>query len=133
VSDGSEAPPAGGHFTGVEFRRQIAAPIDCVRPIRGGKVRLIGLELYGDGLILRWLFVREVNGSDPHVGISLLSEIHGCVIEDDIGTSFYPSSYAGGRSDLVERAEVSFVPALPATASILTASLAGQDFVIATK
>jgi hypothetical protein len=118
-------------FRGIEFVRQISVPSDCERSMWGGTMRLIGIDLYKDGLLLRWLFTPgRVDASDPAAAAALISKIRDSVLRDDVGTNFLASTYASGRSNGVLRAEVSFMPDVPAKASSLTISMEGHDFTV---
>jgi hypothetical protein len=127
------APPVST-FKGAQFVRQIPAPNDSVRPVWGGQLRLIGFEIYEDGLVLRWLFVADRSPGAHDREALLLSRIRTCTLHDDCGTRYLPSSFAGGaRSDGTQRVEISFMPSLPTGASFVKVMLAGQEFVVPTR
>lgn len=133
-ADVGVAGPGISSFEGTRFVRQIPAPNDSVRPAWNGQLRLIALELYEDGVVLRWLFVTDQQIGEQDRGALLLSRIRTCALEDDRGTPYHPSSWAGGaRTDGTQRVEISFMPALPVKASFIKATLAGQEFVVPTR
>ncbi len=133
LPNGTDRPPrvAEPIFRGIDFVRQISPTSDSERSIWGGTVRLIGIDLYQDGLLLRWLFAPGmVDASDAAGGVALISKLRDAVLSDDIGTNFLASTYASGRFNGVQRAEVSFIPAVPANAASLRISMAGHDFTV---
>lgn len=118
-------------FRGIDFVRQISAPSDCKRFIWGGTMRLIGIDLYKDGLMIRWLFAPDrADASDPLAAAALILKLREAALRDDVGTTFLSSTYASGRSNGTQRAEISFMPAVPADATSLTISLEGNDLTV---
>lgn len=118
-------------FRGIDFVRQISAPSDCKGSVWGGTMRLIGIDFYKDGLLLRWLFAPDRgDASDPLPAAALISRLRDAALRDDVGTTFLSSTYASGRSNGIQRAEISFMPAVPADAGSLTISLEGHEFTV---
>ncbi len=129
-TNGSRIPPEPV-FRGIDFVRQISVPSDFEHSMWGGKMRLTGIDLYKDGLLVRWLFVPAEVGGSSSAAAALISKMRDSVLRDDAGNTFLSSTCASSRSNGVQRFEVSFMPALPLDASSLTISLEGRDFRVA--
>jgi hypothetical protein len=128
--------PGGISFRGDEFRRALAVP-----PQPDAPAQILSVELYGDGLVVRYTYDDPVDVWSPvplhYYGLaevelpieSLLAEAEeeggnlepDVSVTDDLGTRYL---YAGGGRGGVEVAhgETSFTPAVPAEASRLVIS-----------
>jgi hypothetical protein len=127
--------------TGVEFRGEEFTRALAVQPQRGAPFQILAVELYGDGLVVRFtydspvmvqvaipLHFYEMAGVEPPLD-KLLAEAEeeegtlepNLSITDDVGTSY---RHAGGSRGGLEVAhgETSFTPAVPATATHLVVS-----------
>jgi hypothetical protein len=132
-TDAGVAAATVSSFEGTQFVRQVPAPHDSIHPAWNGQLRLIGLEVYEDGVVLRWLFNTDKQIGEQDRGAMLLSRIRTCTLEDNRETPYQPSSWAGGASlDGTQRVEISFMPTLPVSASFVKATLAGQEYVVPT-
>ncbi len=123
-------------FRGIEFLRALVA-----RPQPGAAVRVLAVELYGDGLVVRYTYDDPVDvrptvpldfydlaGVEPPLE-ALLAEAEaeggnlapGISLRDDVGTRYIWSG--GGQSGVeVAQGESQFTPAVPADASRLVVS-----------
>lgn len=109
-------------FKGVELQRLVRAA-----PVRENPgLHLLGAELYGDGVLLRWLFVSppanpERGGQGEHrppAGFSLW---------DDAGTAYTPQG-GGWIPGHHLRGDTAFVPGVPPEATKLEAAAGRHRF-----
>ena len=119
-------------FKGSDFRALLAPPPDAVRSITTGELRLLSVELYTDGLVVRWLLVPTHEGSAIHSPRPLMdSPETNCTVADDSGTVYQPAEVSSAAWDSTHRTEVAFTPKVPATATELRIGVEGQTFVVA--
>ena len=124
-----------------DLRRVVLGP-----PERHGGVRVTSVELYEDGVAIRWHMVRLAPGESGAVP-SLPDEVEGVdaarraqepyfSVYDDIGTRYRFQSGGGGGgngrfSDRVRKGTQTFTPAVPAQASTLWALQSEYRFEVA--
>jgi hypothetical protein len=140
--EGREA--GGGHFSGEEFRRALA-----VDPQPGAPVQILAVELYADGLAVRYtyddpvhveptlpLHLYELAGVEPPIE-ELLAEARAeggnlapdVSVRDDLGTSYMGGE--GGRGGVqVAHGEACFTPAVPAAVTRLVVSTYAGDVAV---
>ena len=88
-------------------RLQRVLPLDA--PL--GHLRLVSLELYEDGVVVRWLGQADTAGSPLMVRV-----------DDDVDTYYYPAGTGAFGNAQVRRGESCFVPRVPDLASTLVIS-----------
>jgi hypothetical protein len=130
----------GSEFRGEEFKRALA-----VQPQLGAPVQILAVELYGDGLVVRFSYDSPVMvqaaiplhfyalaGVKPPLDrlLAEADEEEGTLepnlsVTDDVGTSYRHSGGSRGGVD-VAHGDTSFTPAVPATATrLIVSSYAG--------
>lgn len=94
---------------GADLRRVLPVASDDL----GGGFRIVSVEFYERGLIVRWLVSPPVDDWSPYPPVTLT---------DDVGTEYrYTSGGAFGHLT-AERGDAMFVPAPPPAATVLTIS-----------
>jgi hypothetical protein len=134
------------------FDRSQAGP-DEEFEVHGGRLRVIAVEFYDSVVVVRWrvspepditsVFPRETAaleqdlvGLEDWVSEDLrtkgrrrlsMMRLYKFTLGDDLGTPYFPKgmSHGGGPDDMDGQAR--FMPAVPATASLLTFSWLGLD------
>jgi hypothetical protein len=84
-----------------------------------GAMTVISIELYDDGVVVRWLSAPPPSPSD--FDLALL---------DDAGTAYSPAGSGGYGNEHVLRGESTFVPSVPRAAKRLTLQLMGSAVTI---
>lgn len=102
-------------FRGIELERVCVAPRSTEAP----GLHLLAAELYGDGVILRWLFVAPAHGArdaaDPHA----YRPPETFSLWDDAGTAYTPQG-GGWIAGHHLRGDTAFVPHVPRAATKLS-------------
>jgi hypothetical protein len=132
------------HFGGDEFQRALA-----VAPRPGAAVQILAVELYGDGLAIRYtyddpveveptlpLHLYELAGVEPPID-ELLAEARAeggnlapnISVRDDLGTS-YEGGDGGSGGVQVIHGEACFTPAVPSSATRLVVSTYAGDVTV---
>jgi hypothetical protein len=86
------------------------------------------LEVYGDGALLRWLFLPRRSVDQPDPAEWFLDPLAKALLEDDLGNVYRGDTQSSGANPGVMRGETSFVPAPPEQASHLVVRVAGGQF-----
>lgn len=74
-----------------------------------GPLRIVSVELYDDGVVVRWIRPRiQADVGGPRLTLG-----------DDVGTMYAPSAFGSHGNNEVERGESSFAPGVPKTATAL--------------
>jgi hypothetical protein len=105
--EGAEYPPDPS--VGADLRRVLPVASDDL----GGGFRVVSVEIYELGLIVRWLVSPPVDDWSPSPPVMLA---------DDVGTDYRHTSGGGFGHLTVERGDAMFVPTPPPAASVLTIS-----------
>jgi hypothetical protein len=94
----------------------VGADLRSVVPVAsddlGGGFRIVSVECYELGLIVRWLVSPPIDDWSPSPPVTLA---------DDVGTEYRHTS-GGAFGHATDRGDAMFVPAPPAAASVLTIS-----------
>lgn len=97
--------PRAPIFDGVGLLRVVLPP--DYEPVED--IQLVSVELYEDGLIVRWNRLVEAEPSFPPLAV-----------QDDVGTTYTPAGSGGFRTGYrVTHGQSCFVPAVPASAKRL--------------
>ncbi len=121
-----------------ELRRVVVGP-----PERRGGIRVVGFEMYDDGVVLRWHLVRLAPDAQGHVP-PLPDEVEGeeaarrarepsFALNDDLGTAYRFHSGGAGRAGSAFGPSVStghalFTPSVPPQARTLSAATDAFQF-----
>src|SRR4051795_10733904 len=100
-------------FRGVNLRRAVVAPPAPDTP----GLRLLGAELYDDGVVLRWVFVAPSSPTAAPAGAEY-RPTEAYSLWDDVGTGYAPHG-GGWIPGHHLRGDTAFVPAVPDTAKRL--------------
>jgi hypothetical protein len=112
-SEGSPAEPS----VGADLRRVLPVASDDL----GGGFRIVSVELYAAGLVVRWLASPPKDRWSPHSPL---------VICDDVGTGYqYIGGGSFGRADALW-GDTMLVPAPPGEASALTIAHGDETVVV---
>jgi hypothetical protein len=91
----------------------------------GDVFRLVTMEVYKGGGVIRWVIHRPRPGTDAQVREAMI----GCQISTDDGESFLlagAGAFGGEHADTAARGEVAFTPGLPHD-GLLVVDLGGVD------
>jgi hypothetical protein len=94
---------------GAELRRVLPVASDDL----GGGFRIVSIECYELGLIVRWLVSPPVDDWSPSPPVT---------VADDVGTEYRHTSGGAFGHTAAVRGDAMFVPAPPPDASVLTIS-----------
>jgi hypothetical protein len=112
-----ESTAYGGDARALRFSLSGGVDLLSVRPVNVslGAIRIVSVELYEDGLVVRWLAAPPPDQSGVAIDVA-----------DDQGTHYVGAGSGSFGNDSVHRGESCFTPAVPSEATQLQISSRGQ-------